>query len=362
MDPASDIPAVPSTRARPPSGTAAALALGLLLSSAVPLTGQVTGVVTDTTGTPLDGVVVEAWSDSVRIASRLTGADGRFGFPEEITTRIEALRAGRLGYRIATREVDGPGHFEFRLAAEPISIEGLVVQSERRDCEVEDDLRARTIWDRARQRYVGPMDTVGIATYLASSEELVARDEIGPLELPDEMLEQRGSSSQLRFSWARIVRRNGYAFPVRRTDEGRSFDSWSYPPLEADFAPHFVSPLFGDLHRFEIRDRGDFGWMLEFCPRRGDRPSIHGTMQIGPDTSLVSVEWLFGTPEPDENAGGRAFFPPASGPPSGNWPLPTESIFWRQLPTGDFQEIHRRFEGWRIAQGDTVPFLPPRRP
>lgn len=331
-----------------------------LMVLAVPAAGQLTGVVTDTADAPIEGVVVEAWTPAERLAARVTGADGRFDFAEAIAAQTTVLRAGRLGYRHLTRAVEGAGDYRLRMVEEPVAIEGLVVESERRSCELEDEGEARLLWNRLRKKYAGPMDTVGIATYLASRERLVGLDEIGPLDVPGEMLEQRGSSSQLRFSWTRQIRRNGYAFPVRRTDRGRSFDSWSYPPLEADFAPHFVDRAFGELHRFRIRDRGAFGWIIGFCPRNTDDPSIRGTMRIAPDTTLISLEWRFQTPEPDESAGGRAFFSPVSGPTESNWPLPNESLFWRRLPTGEFQEVHRRFEGWRVAQGDTVPFLPPR--
>jgi len=325
---------------------------------------QITGEVTDSAGTPIGEVLVEAWSEAEgRIASRLTGEDGLFEFPEAVVQRATILRASRLGYRLLTRPLDeGTDHYLLRLAEEPISLEGFVVNSEGESCEEADSKFARELWNAVRQRYAGPMDTLGIATYLSTAESLVEPGEIGPLDVPTHMSEQQGSSSQLRFSWTRRVRRSGYAFRVRRTDFGRSYDSWSYAPLEAGFAPHFVDELFGEAHRFQVLHSGNDGWTLEFCPRDPDRPSIRGTMRIGADTTLVTVEWLFQTEKPDEKAGGRAFYPPlaTSAPPEETWPLPTESIFWRQLPTGRFQEVHRRFEGWIVAQGDTVPFLPPR--
>lgn len=341
--------------------TATALLLLAQALSPEPAISQITGVVTDTSGLPLEGVVVEAWAPEARLASRVTGPEGRFAFADTVARRTVRLRAGRLGYRLLDRPVeDGRGEYRLEMEEEPIPIRGVTVRSERRGCRIEEEGGARELWNRLRRHYAGPLDTVGIATYLAQADSLVPRGDVGPLELPARMHSQRGSSSQLRFSWSRQVRQSGYAFPVRRTDEGRSFDSWAYAPLEADFAPHFVDRLFGELHRFRVRASGDFGWILEFCPRERDRPRIRGTMRIGPDTSLVSVEWLFETPEPDENAGGRAHFPPVVGPPERTYPLPSESLFWRELPGGRFHEVHQRFEEWTVAPGDTVPFLPPR--
>lgn len=338
-----------------------AVAIGVVSPSAS--RAQITGVVTNSAGDPIEGVVVEAWSDQRRLASRITDREGSWSFSEAVARRTTRLRAGGLGYRLVDRPVEpGPGEYRLELEPEPISLRGLTVDAERNRCEIDDQDDARRLWERLRRRYAGPMDTVGVATYLAQADTLVSRGGIAPLKISASMRSQRGSSSQLRFSWARRVQRSGYAFPVRRTDSGRSFDSWSYAPLEAGFAPHFVDDVFGDLHRFRIRDRGAFGWILEFCPRDRDDPWIHGTMRIGPDTTLVSAEWLFETPEPDESAGGRAFFPPVTGPPDRTYPLPRESLVWRQMPEGHFQEVHQRFEGWIVAPGDTVPFLPPRKP
>lgn len=341
---------------------AVALVLIAVSTEAAGASAQLTGEVTDTAGVALAGVLVEAWSSADgRLASQITDSVGRFEFRPSVAERAGLLRAGRLGYRPSVRPVEaGAGHVVLRLTEEPISLEGFVVESPDRACDEEESDEARSLWRSLRRQYAGPMDTVGIATYLASAERLVSRDEIGPLQVPDDTTAQRGSSSQLRFSWSRQVKRNGYAFPVRRTDQGRSYDSWSYAPLEADFAPHFVDTAFDEVNRLRIVHEAQEGWTLEFCTGDPDRPSIRGTMQIGPDTTLISVEWLFDTPEPVEHAGGKAFFPPVTAPPDRAWPLPTESIIWRQLPGGQFQEVHQRFEGWIVAQGDTVPFLPPR--
>lgn len=324
----------------------------------------IAGTVTDTSGAPLEGVTVEAWIDENLLGGRITDEDGRFSFEwtEPFGAEQILLRANRMGYRMVERRIDPRGADELvlRLDQEPISIRGLVVESEGLACRIEDQEDARDLWRAMRSHYVGTMDTVGIATYLSEKEAVVEPGEIGPLDLPPEGAAQRGSSSQLRFSWGRRVRRSGYAFPVRRTERGSSFDSWSYAPLHADFAPHFVGSTFGDLHRFRIQDRGRFGWVLEFCPEEPERPSIVGSLRLAPDTTLREADWLFRTEDPQEAAGGHAIFPPATDSVGENHPLPRESIFWRRLPDGSFQEIHQRYEEWIVAQGDTVPFLAPR--
>ena len=325
---------------------------------------QLTGVVMTEEGRPLEGAKVEAWGPDGMLAVRITPSDGGFSFPDDVANRTTRLKVSRLGYTGRTRTVEpGAGHYEFRLVEEAIQLRGLVIEAKGDICLRAGDREARRFWEAARRRYHGPLDTVGIATYLSITDSVLTMEEIGPLGFPQVMADQRGSSSQLRFSRTRQVREEGYAFRVRRTEEGRSFDSWSYPPLQADFAPHFVDAVFGELHEFHIKEEYRDGWVLAFCPKSNNskKPSIRGSMLVTPDTTFAWVEWLFQTPEPDERAGGRIFFREVEGPPSETFPLPAESLFWRRLPDGRFHEVHLRFEEWIVAPGDTVPFLPKRK-
>ncbi|MCH7892516.1 MAG: hypothetical protein IH921_13530 [Gemmatimonadetes bacterium] len=257
---------------------------------------------------------------------------------------------------------DGLITYEIELTEAPLAVEGLVVTMEEATCEEgREDEEGKRLWHLARIRYDGLMDTLGVATYLAEADTIVPLSELGSLQLPVLNLSQRGSSSLLRFNWTRRIDREGYAFPIRRIDAGKAYDSWVYPPLEADFAPHFVDDLFGERHRFVVEHEGPDGWTLTYCPKKDKKPSIKGTIALARDTTFTSVEWLFQTPDPVEHAGGRAVFAPLLPGHQLAYLLPSEAIVWREVPGGEYLQRYQRFEGWLVAPGDSVPALPLRR-
>jgi hypothetical protein len=324
---------------------------------------QISGVVTRAGGSPVEGVSVEAWGESARLAATLTNALGAFSFTAGEAPNAVMLRAGALGFEPAeVAVVAGRFTYAIQLVEAPLTVEGLVVTMEEATCEQgRDDDLARELWQYARFRYDGLMDTLGVATYLAEADTIVPLSQLGALQLPSLNLSQRGSSSLLRFNWTRRIDRDGYAFSVRRMDGAAPYDSWVYPPLEADFAPHFVDDDFGDRHRFVVEDEGPDGWLLAYCPRRTNKPTIKGTITLARDTTFVSVDWLFQTPEPMEHAGGRAFFTPILSRAVLSHFLPSEAVVWRAIPAGDYLQSYQRYEDWRVAPGDSVPLLPLRR-
>ncbi len=321
---------------------------------------QITGVVTARGGISLEGVSVEVWTLDVRIAASLTDSSGRFFFPESIAFQAVTMQVGALGFRTQKIFVeDGVNEYSIILEEAPLVLEGILVTTEEATCEMgRNDKRAKQLWQLARLKYYGSLDTLGVATYLAEADTIVPLSSLGPLDLPKLALSQRGSSSLLRFSWARRIKRDGYAFKVRRTDGSRPYDSWVYPPLDADFAPHFVDDLFGDRHRFVVEHESSEGWTLEYCPKKDNKPNIKGTITLARDTTFASIEWLFQTPDPMEHAGGRASFsPPISGHKL-SYLLPSEAIIWKELPNGEYLQRYQRFENWLVAPGDSVPVLP----
>lgn len=325
--------------------------------------GQLTGVILDQAGNPIEGVAVEAWGETLRLATRVTDATGAFSIPQVVAARTTALYAHRIGFRAVRRDVDGgagAGPVEIRLDAEAVSLPTVEVVTSRAFCPRSDERTARALWEAARTRYAHGLDSMGVATYLAAQREVVQPSALGSPPAPGEAEEQRGSSFLLRVSWDRRIDREGYAYPVRRPTAAGALDSWVYAPLQADLAPHFVNELFGKLHTLSVFSEDETGWRLAFCPRNRDRPSIHGTLHVAPDSSLVSAEWMFQTKEPEESAGGRAVFVPGGRQGTSPYLLPSEGVFWRKAPEGGFLQVHERYEGWIVAPGDSVPFLPSR--
>lgn len=339
----------------------AGIALAATLGAPASTVGQLTGTTVDQSGSPLPGVLIEAWSADRRVQTRISDEQGRFLFAVPVAEITTALYAHRLGLQALRVEVDaGVQDYLLRMMESPIALEGLVVDVGKPVCSGSEDEEARKIWTEMAARYSDGVDTLGIATYVASSIEAVAPSEIGPVAVGSVGSAQRGSAPLFRASWSRRVDRSGYARSLSAPSSDGTFEAWGYPPLEADFAVHFGQEVFGKQHRFTIDAERNDGWYIRFCPRDDDDPNISGILHISTDTLLKVAEWTFSTEEPNEDAGGRAVFSeerPAVGAP---YLLPAEGLFWRRTGHDQFLQRYERYEGWIVAPGDSVPFLPSR--
>jgi len=337
------------------------------LSTAAALPGEEWGVeanilegtVREASGRPIPTARVEVRTGDGLLGSTRTDREGFFRLVvRSDATGPRTLRVARFGYHSHERTLEpGADVVDVVLHPAPLPLPGLDVEAIRDVCSGREDEEARVLWERAAAMYPGGLDTLGLATYLHGWSDTLRSssmsDEEGRVGEPG----QRGSAPLLRLSWDRRVQRQGYAFPVRRTDREHSYDSWSYAPLEADFAPHFVHRTFGRLHRFHVEGNDRDGWELRFCSRDRDQPYLEGTLELGPDTALLRAEWRFRTTEPDEEAGGWVRFPEPTLDEPLPVPLPVESMIWRRLPDGELLRKAQSYEGWILAPGDSVPFL-----
>lgn len=322
----------------------------------------VEGRVLEGSGVPVVAARVELVSAAGVLGASRTDVEGRF----RIETNADwapgwSVRVERLGFQSAQVAVEsGAAELEITLTPAPLPLPGFEVVGDRNICASGDDRQARSLWRAAARQHAGGLDTMGVASYT-----LVRTDTIGEREASSSGIEgaiagQRASAPLLRMGWNRRIDREGYAFPVRRTDSGGSYDSWGYPPLEADFASHFAGELFGERHDLQVEAEDAGGWVLHFCARDEDEPYLDGVLELGADTLIDRIEWRFYTGEPDEGAGGWARFPPSTA--GGGTPplLPSESLVWKTLPSGEIVRRAQWYEGWVIATGDSVPFLPVR--
>ncbi len=322
----------------------------------------VEGRVVEGSGAPVVSARVELSSGARVIGATRTDADGRF----RIETVADwapgwSVRVERLGFEPAEVAVaSGAATVEITLALAPLPLPGFEVVGDRNICAAGDDGRARSLWRAAARQHAGGLDTMGVASYTRVRTDTIGAREVASSGLEGSIAGQRASAPLLRMGWTRRVDREGYAFPVRRTDVSGSYDSWGYPPLEADFSSHFAGELFGELHDFQVELEDEDGWILHFCAREEDEPHLDGVLEIDPDTLIYRAEWRFYTEEPDEGAGGWARYPPATDPEGTPPLLPSESVVWKTLPGGEIVRRAQWYEGWVIAVGDSVPFLPVR--
>jgi hypothetical protein len=267
----------------------------------------------------------------------------------------------RLGYESTQSPVPSAGGpVEIVVRAAPLPLPGFRVEVERDVCSAPEEAVARSLWEAAVRLHAAGLDTLGIATYTEEWTDTMSTDGSRSGGAARSSPGQRASAPLLRVSWSRRVERQGYGFPVRRSDRQRSYDSWSYPPLEADFASHFVGESFGSLHEFHLDMADAEGWVLRFCGTEQDRPFLLGALELGPDTLIRRAEWQFFTPEPDEGAGGWARFDPTAQGGGASALLPRESLIWRTLPGGSVVRRAQSYLGWITTPGDSVPFLPAR--
>ena len=161
------------TKVAAPRGIALAVAAQCFIAGSA--AAQLDGVVTRAGGSPLEGVSVEAWSVDRRVGATLTDVLGTFSFSEEIASTTVRLRLGALGFELQEVAVrDGRISYEIELTEAPLAVEGLVVTMEEATCEMgREDAEGRRLWQLARIRYDGLMDTLGIATYLAEADTIV---------------------------------------------------------------------------------------------------------------------------------------------------------------------------------------------
>ena len=336
--------------------------LSITTGLGTPAAPLVQGRVLDEAGLPIASARVELRESGRLITADRSDRDGLFQLQtDEAWASGWSIRAERLGY--APVEVGVPedlGTIDINMTAAPLPLPGFEIFRDRDICTREPQSEAREIWAFAAERHAAGLDTVGVASYLRVQTDTLANRTDAGVGSGEAIAGQRASAPLLRLTWDRRVSREGYAFPVRRTDRDGSYDSWGYPPLEADFAPHFGSETFGERHDFLIEAAGSDGWVVHFCAREQSDPYLDGVLEIGPDTLIRRAEWSFHTPEPLEQAGGWVRFPPAESLDAFAPLLPSESVTWTALPDGRVVRRAQWYEGWAIVEGDSVPFLPQR--
>lgn len=332
-----------------------ALRLSLLVGTLCsrPVDGQVGGVVTEDSGRPIGGALVEVWNSSARLGSAVTDGVGVFRFSASTVTGPTAIFVRAVGYGWFRASV-ASGDTMLRVSLHPLAsqLAPVHVTGNASLCPNRDDPRARALWGAMAARY-DPTPWAGVVEDTVFLESrIVGEPDIGSF---DSTLLVRGVMGRTSDKGVdERIRERGYAEPAGLADFRTEY--WSYVWLESLHANHFADTLFARLHRLSVLGVEHGQTTLVFCPTRRGQPEIEGTLTIAVDTSLLQAAWRFLTPRHDEAAGGRvAFAPPVSGVDvSRRSPLlPITGLFYRRRVSG-FYQLWVEHRCWVLSGGTSA--------
>ena len=131
----------------------AILLCAALSSVPPPARAQVRGVVTDGTGRPLPGVLVELWDAHRRLGGDGTDRSGYFRLAA-VASGPRALLARGIGLE-PLRQTLAPGDSVVRLVMRPLAVlvSAVTVAATPTECPDRDDQRARKLWEHAAAHY-----------------------------------------------------------------------------------------------------------------------------------------------------------------------------------------------------------------
>ena len=318
--------------------------LVVLLSVPIVAAAQIRGRVTDETGHPVEGALVELLSAGARLAITESDSGGAFAFLQPSAVGV-ALVVRRIGFLPARLQLAGaPRPLVIVLHRRPVRVEGISVTARGGRCVEHDRADARALWEAAAGRYAS-----GVLMPALMAAELDGGGDV-PAESLGTFDTTRAVRDTIMGAGRRPLPANRDAFYAEPPLLGmeRSYQ-WDYPRLESVQAWHFADQLFGDLNRLAFApDLGER--VIDFCSSQGDRPYIEGRLYVAPDTTLLKAEWRFITTRPSEDAGGEVvFMPPAPGAPL----LASSGHFWRAKASGYYQEWEE-FLQWYVCADEKL--------
>ena len=318
----------------------AVFCLAIALSLAAPrlAPAQIRGVVTDATGRPLPGVLVELWDAHQRLAGDGTDASGRFLLAASGTGR-RAILARAIGLA-PLRRLLTPADSVVTLVMQPhaVVVTAATVATEETACPRRDDRHARALWLEMARHYDVALSANGVRTQTQRYAATVPAESLGVIDTT--RMQPVFIAGRFSPRVAAALYPEGRGFYARSNSgmlSGR-FDLWEYPWLESTLAWHFADSLFAKFNRlaFVRTETGDTA--IAFCSRRGNGTYIRGRLMLSSDSTLASAEWEFVTPPPSEVAGGRVLFAPIAAGAVGEPVLPIAGLFWRKRLRGVYQE------------------------
>ena len=325
---------------------------------------QVRGRVTDATGRPLPGVLVELWDAYRRLGGDGTDAQGYFRIAPPAGAAAagpRVLLARGVGLDPLRRPL-GRSDSQATLVMEPraIEVEAATVTAEASTCPAVDDSLARALWERAARRYDVQVSALGVSSDTRLFAAMLPASQLGLIDTT-RLVETfvLGAATPEAFASRFLTQRYFYAVPSSGV-RWRRFGRWHYPLLESTRAWHFADSLFGVMNRLALVPTAAGDTVVAFCSRLGSRPYVVGRLWLAADTTLASAEWMFETPGRREEAGGRVLFAPIGTSSTAQPLLPVAGLFWRRLSGGTVYQEWMEYRQWLRceAPGDcrrTVP-------
>lgn len=319
---------------------------------------------------PISAVRVDVWGTAELLATLTTDADGRVRVDSLQFRDSRRLSFSHLMYRTrilpSSLLEDGT---VIELEARALEVEGITVLVDARSCPQPDDPEARRRWRVASSGYSSVTGYQESFARTLSAVGMVRSTEL--FDVPVERL-QPASSWRTAATWptepgtyplleAR-VETDGYVWERGLTTGSRHLN-WAYPTFEGRHAYHFATETFGGLHSFFLVAEDQGVSTIGFCPGPAltGLPSIRGTIVLSEVEGLLSAEWRFQSPKPDEEAGGEVLFATYVGSVGGDAHLmAARGLFYRHngkdppypdLPRDYFRVIHVYTE-WRVGEGE----------
>lgn len=301
---------------------------------------------------PLASAHVELWSPTARVATQVTGIDGRALFSTPDARAASAVLVRLIGFRPERVTLEaGVDTLSVRLTALPSPLPTVTVSDAESRCPLDDSPDARGRWERARRLYSAP-NPLGRTSIMETSSGPVDAEALGDVS---RMRIAKGSRAYTAagMDGARqgIVAR-GYVHPLAGSHSFKDYGIWAYPALAREYAEHFAEALFGERHVFAVVSIGpdSLEAVLAFCAKDRRQTGLDGTLRIGEDGTLLSARWMFHNRARDaERAGGEVVFAPLDRETPTPTLLAAQGLFWRRLPSGMYYQRWEQYERWAFV-------------
>lgn len=327
--------------------------LVLSITTASEAASQLSGKAVDG-GVPLEGVQVELWSPTERLAQRVTDREGLFRFNAAESSGAVAIAARRIGYSPTRVPIDaGASEYTIEMVRLAASLPEVSTRTAARICPNVESAEARTLYASAARRYLPwQADTMGRGSVFMQFMGHVHPESLGTFDPSRLMKGDRWAVTAVIQSGRRRIASEGYVrlltFPHSEPDYG----IWGYSSLWSNYTGHFAEPSFTERHTLSVLASDSREFTLAFCPKSRRETGLEGTLRLGRDTSFIAARWSYWNPHRNrESAGGEVVFAP-HGRSVKRAPLPLlplSGLFWRKLLSGRYWQRWEEYERWVLS-------------